>query len=484
MSPHNFPYPVLLVDDEQELLHLTKITLQCEGIDNIVTIKDSRKVVPFLQREKVSVVVVDLMMPYLSGLELLQLIVSDFPAIPVIVMTALDEVETAVECLKRGAFDYLLKPVEPNSLVSAVGRAVKMNSLQKEISTLKNYLLSDQLRHAEAFTDIITNSKKMRAIFQYTEVVASSRQSILITGETGTGKELIARTIHRLSRRSGDFVALNAAGLDDSAFSDTLFGHRKGAYTGADQNREGLISKAAGGTLFLDEIGDLSLSSQVKLLRLLQEEEFYPLGSDAVRSCDARIIVATNHDLERLMEKGEFRRDLYYRLCTHNIALPPLRDRLEDIPLLLNHFLGEAADSFNKPKPVPSPEVAEFLATLHLSGNIRELKAMICDAVARHDTGMLSFRHFPAIQHALTFHVKPAPEIAPEQAPDPLLLLFGKIPSLAEMEDYLVARALKVSHGKAGAAAALLGISRQALYKKIRQEKTPTENESGITVSD
>src|SRR6266545_944649 len=257
-------YPIVLVDDEPEILALTKIMLESEGLhQHIVTMEDSRQVLPFLAREKASVVVLDLMMPYLSGLELLQGIINEFPGIPVIVMTALDEVETAVGCLKTGAFDYLLKPVEPNSLLAAVGKAVKMNSLRDEISSLKNYLLTDRLEHAEAFKEIITCSKKMRALFQYAEVISKHRQPVLLTGETGTGKELMARAIHKLSGVEGEFVAINVAGLDDVMFSDTLFGHKKGAFTGAEQARDGLVTRAAGGTLFLDEIGDLSQSSQV-----------------------------------------------------------------------------------------------------------------------------------------------------------------------------------------------------------------------------
>jgi DNA-binding NtrC family response regulator len=466
-AQNSSPYPILLVDDEPEILKLTKMTLESEGIGNIITIEDSRQVLPFLARDKASVVVVDLMMPHLSGLELLHAIRVEFPAIPVIVMTALDEVETAVDCLKSGAFDYLVKPVEPNALISAVGKAIKINSLQNEISSLKNYLLTDHLEHADAFKEIISRGKKMRAIFQYAEVIAQSRQSIMITGETGTGKELMARAIHSLSGLSGSFVALNVAGLDDAMFSDTLFGHRKGAFSGADSAREGLIGKAAEGTLFLDEIGDLNQLSQIKLLRLLQEDEYYPLGSDQLKLSKARIMVATNHDLEMLMGKGAFRKDLYYRLYTYHIHLPPLRERLEDIPLLLHHFIGEAAKSFNKPKPIPSSELADLLASLRLPGNIREFQAMVFDAVARHHAGLLSYNHFPSIIRAVPLSLQPAPDVIKGEV-DPLTVLFGKFPTVEEMEDYLIVRALNLSHGKTSAAAALLGISRQGLHKKIK----------------
>jgi DNA-binding NtrC family response regulator len=459
--------PILLVDDEPEILQLTKMTLESEGIYNILTMDDSRTVLPFLAKEKAAVILLDLMMPYLSGLELLQRINSEFPEIPVIVITAMNDVETAVDCLKTGAFDYLLKPVEPNNLVSSVRKALKVNFLQNEISSLKNYLLTDRLEHADAFKEIVTCSKKMRAIFQYTEVISPSRQTILISGETGTGKELMAHAIHKLSDLKGEFVAVNVAGLDDTIFSDTLFGHKRGAFTGAEQSRDGLVSKAGDGSLFLDEIGDLSQASQLKLLRLLQEHEYFPLGSDAVKTSNARIIVATNHELEKLIEEGKFRKDLYFRLCAHKIQLPPLRERLEDIPLLLNHFIEAAAMSLNKAKPVPSPEVAELLMSLHFPGNIREFQAIVFDAVARHTSGILSYNHFPTVKK-IPLPPLPALNDACPEGPDPLSILFGKFPTIEEVEEYLIKRAVALTQGKMGVAASILGISRQGLHKRIK----------------
>ena len=244
---------------------------------------------------------------------------------------------------------------------------------------------------------MVTGNKKMRAIFQYVEVVAGTRQPIMITGETGVGKELVARAIHQLSGRKGDYVALNVAGLDDMMFSDTLFGHKKGAFTGADQAREGFIARAAGGTLFLDEIGDLNESSQIKLLRLLQEHEYYPVGSDIVSKSDARIVLATNRDLQKMIAAGKFRNDLYYRLCAHQIHIPPLRERLDDIPQLLDHFLATSAAMVNKKKPTPPPELAVLLSIYQFPGNMRELEALVFDAVARHASGILSMESFRAV---------------------------------------------------------------------------------------
>ena len=462
--------PILLVDDEPEVLMLTRMTLESEGINNVLTLEDSRKLMPLLAREKVSLIVLDLMMPHHSGIDLLQELVVEYPDLPIIVMTALDEVGTAVECLKSGAFDYLLKPVEPNSLISTVGKALRINSLQNEISSLKSCLLEDHLANAETFKDIISSGKKMRAIFQYAEVIAQSRQPTLLTGETGTGKEMMATAIHKLSGVDGGFIPLNVAGLDDAIFSDTLFGHTRGAFTGADRPRDGLIAKAANGTLFLDEIGDLSQLSQIKLLRLLQENEYYQLGSDMVRTSNARIIMATNHNLEKLISEGRFRKDLYYRLCAYQIHLPPLRERLEDIPLLLHHFNREAAKSFRKPRPVPSQELIEILTSLHYPGNVREFKSMVYDAVARHQGGILSHKHFRTVLGATSSRIVIRKEIADKES-DPLSIIFGKFPTLEETENYMIDRALKLTQGRAGAAAALLGISRQCLYKKTKPAK-------------
>ncbi|KAF0218689.1 MAG: sigma-54-dependent transcriptional response [Geobacteraceae bacterium] len=466
----NSHLPVLLVDDEPEILVLTKMTLGSEGIYNVLTIDDSRKVIPLLEKEKVSAIILDLMMPYLSGTELLASIAGNFPDIPVIVMTAADEVETAVECLKTGAFDYLLKPVDPNRLVSAVQKAIKLNSLENEVSSLKEYLLTGRLEHAEAFAEIITCSRKMRAIFQYAEVISKSLHPILITGETGVGKDLMANAIYKLSGVKGPFITVNVAGLDDVVFSDTLFGHKRGAFTGANSPREGLISKAAGGTLFLDEIGDLNPLSQVKLLRLLQGQDYYPLGSDVLKSSDARIIVATNHDLPRLIAAGEFRKDLYYRLCAYQIHIPPLSERPEDLPLLLHHFIEKAATSLNKAKPVPSPRLLTHLEASLFPGNVRELQAMVYDAVARHRTGMLSLESFPGMRKTAAARAVTAVSAAAKDA-DELWKLFGRFPTIEEMEEYMVTTAMKLADGKQGFAASLLGITRQGLYKRIKHSK-------------
>jgi len=462
--------PVFLVDDEPHILLGFSTTLRAAGISHILTIEDSREVMPLLEEKDASIIVLDLSMPHVSGNELLDEISRKFPHVPVVIVTAMDDIETAVECMKGGAFDYLVKPVEMNRFLSSIKKALELSDLRQEVSSLKNYLLADQLEPIPAFSSIITNSKKMRALLKYVEAIAGSQQPVLITGETGVGKELIARSIHDLSAKKGEFIAVNIAGLDDTMFSDALFGHKRGAYTGAEREREGLIAQAAGGTLFLDEIGDLHEASQVKLLRLLQDQKFFPLGSDTPRTSSARVVVATNQDIQRLMKGDRFRKDLYYRLCAHQVHIPPLRERIEDIPLLLNHFLDEAAISFQKKKPSYPEELITLLSAHHFPGNIRELQAMAFDAVAQHTRGILSMASFKKVMGQE--HVNSQPVIPSSlQELDALHCAFSRFPTLKEVEDYFIGEALKRSHGNQGAAAFLLGITRQALNKRLTRRK-------------
>ncbi len=461
-------FPVLLVDDEDEILFSTSVMLRGAGFGTILTESDSRRVLDILAAREVALIVLDLYMPVVPGYDLLKELKASHPDIPVIVMTAADEIESAVECMKAGAFDYFVKPAEKSRLLACVQRAMELHTLRHEVSALTRRLLSDQLEDEKAFEPVITRSPAMRALFRYMEAVSSTGQPALITGETGVGKELVARVLHELSGQSGPFVAVNSAGLDDQMFSDTLFGHCKGAFTGADLAREGLLARAAAGTLFLDEIGDLQMSSQIKLLRLLQEGEYYPLGSDVPKKCDARIIVATNRNLKEMVADDSFRKDLYYRLSYHQLQIPPLRERLEDLPLLVDHFLDQAAQQLRKAKPTPPPELGDYLASYDFPGNIRELNAMIFDAVTRHQKGVLSLASF---RDVIGSGRRPS-------AIDPVAfcrrLRQGEgsaeaMPTLKEAEDSLIAHALKLARGNQGIAATYLGLTRQALNKRLNR---------------
>jgi DNA-binding NtrC family response regulator len=462
--------PLLLVDDEVHTLRGYEMLLLAEGITNVLSCQSGQEALKHLSQSGIACILLDLAMPGMSGEEVLSIVTRDYPEVPVIVVTATNDVETAVRCMKAGAFDYIVKPVDPTRLVTEVKRALDFRELQYENALLKQRVLDKTLEHPEVFAEIITQNEKMKSIFRYIESIAGTIQPVLINGETGVGKEMIARVLHPLSKRQGDFVSLNIAGLDDNVFADTLFGHKRGAFTGADRDRGGLVEKAARGTLFLDEIGDLSIGSQIKLLRLLQEHEYYPLGSDVPRSSDARVIVATNRDLYALQDSGHFRKDLYYRLRLHQIHLPALRERRDDIPLLAESFLQEAALELNKPKPALPQELLALLSAYSFPGNIRELRAMIYEALSRHESGRLSIDVFKEMIR------QPAPSENPEVAksvplhPDPFVSL-DRLPTLEESEDLLIQEALKRTNGNQTVAAELLGITRQTLHRRLTSKK-------------
>ncbi len=314
--------PILVVDDDLYSLQVCELQLKGRGITNILCCQSGKEALTVLVSQRIALMILDLHMPEMSGEDVLAVVSRQYPEIPVIITTAIDEVRTVVRCMKAGAFDYIVKPVEATRLVTTVTRAIEFQELRQENARLKERFLDTNLKHPELFAPIITQNPHMFSIFRYIESIAVTSHPVLITGETGVGKELITRAIHQLSNRKGDFIAINVAGLDDTTFSDTLFGHKRGAFTGADRSRVGLIEKAANGTLFLDEIGDLAPTSQVKLLRLLQEREYYALGADVPSSTNARILVATNRDLLTLQETGTFREDLYYRLLFTSYPYP------------------------------------------------------------------------------------------------------------------------------------------------------------------
>ena len=283
-----------------------------------------------------------------------------------------------------------------------------------------------------------------------------------------TGKELFAKAAHKLSGRAGQFVPVNIAGLEDSIFSDTLFGHARGAFTGAEKAREGQIERASTGTLFLDEIGDLGPGFQVKLLRLLQEREYFPLGSDMPKLTTARIIVATNRDLDELVKKGEFRKDLYYRLRSHPVRIPPLRERMEDLPLLLNHFLELASRNLGKRKPTPPKELLTLLSTYNFPGNIRELEAIVTDAVSHHTSGILSMKVFEEVMALDRQSDKGSSSVSPSTGNQFSFAAWQRIPTLDEAARMVVEEAMRRTNGNQSIAAKLLGITQPSLSRRLK----------------
>ncbi len=458
-------FGILIADDEPSWLRSMRITLErLAGVTNFITCQDSREVMNLLSLNEVGIVLLDLTMPHLSGEDLLRLIGEQHPEIIVIIISGMNQIETAVTCVKQGAFDYLVKTSEEDRIIASVMHAIRYVEMQRENREISRRILYDTLQNPEAFESIISINKAMRSIFHYVEAVAKSNQPLLITGESGVGKGLIADVVHRLSGCHGPMVSVNVGGLEDTMFTDTLFGHIKGAFTGADQPRSGMIENAANGTFFLDEIGDLNNASQVKLLRLLQEGDYFPLGSDQPKRLKARVIASTHQNLAEKRTRGEFRKDLYYRLRTHHIHLPALRDRKEDIPLLLDYFLDEAARTLGKAKPEAPLELVPLLEGYDFPGNIREFRSMIFDAVTRCTSNILSVSLIKGIEGR-------------QQESGPLQRNYAanifesvdSLPTIHQAVGILVTEAMKRAGGNQSIASRLLGISQPALSKRLKQ---------------
>ncbi|HTH14960.1 MAG TPA: sigma-54 dependent transcriptional regulator, partial [Spirochaetia bacterium] len=417
-----------------------------------------------LEERPVSIVLLDLSLPDMGGEDLLPRIQQNHPDIPVLVVTALGDLEAAVRCMTQGAYDYIVKGGDPSRLVSSARRALESRRKGKEIEALRERMQAVTLKRPQAFANIVTGSERMRVLFRFIEAVADTGEPILIQGETGTGKELFAEAVHRASGTRGPFVATNLGGLDDFVVSDTLFGHTKGAFTGADEVRKGMVASAAEGTLFLDEIGDLSPPSQVKLLRFLENREYYPLGSDLARRSNARIVAATNRDLDTLADEGRFRKDLLYRLSTYRIDIPPLRERPEDIPLLCSHFLKTLAQGHESPALTSGAQAA--LLSYSYPGNVRELRGLLLRAKVLAEGA--------TIGRAVVEQLVKLPSSAPDlQAPAEFSLLTQDLPTIRQAIEALVKEALSRTGGHQAEAAHLLGISPQALSKRLKRTPGP-----------
>lgn len=466
VNPQN---PVLIVDDEVHALKSFELTLRSGELNNIISCSDSLKVYNILESTEIELILLDLMMPNLSGEEILSRIVEYFPEIPVIMVTGINEIDMVVKCMQKGAFDYVLKPVNSERLLHSVRSAMEVRQLKRENAKLKECFFSDSLQQPEKFSKIITQSPKMRALFQYCEAIAKGNHPILITGETGAGKELIAEAIHDISGRQGNLIAVNAAGLDDNVFSDTLFGHIKGAFTDAATVRSGQIERATGGTIFLDEIGDLSQLSQVKLLRVLDKHEYFPLGSDVAKPANARFLFATHRDLSALVKEGRYREDLYFRLRTHHLHVPPLRERSDDIQILLDYFVDGAAQEFNKKCPAYPKELVSLLKSYRFPGNVRELKSMIFDAVAKNQVKTLSVESF---KNTIYGDPTKTPESTHVFSPSikPWLAQLEQFPTLRETANALIQEALSRANNNQRVAALMLGITPQALNQRLKKK--------------
>jgi DNA-binding NtrC family response regulator len=466
--------PILIVDDEEEIRRSVAALLAGFGWPGAVSFPNGADALRWLGDHEARLVILDLNMPLMGGEAVLDWILEKRPGLPVIVVSADADLGRVKACLKKGAYDYFVKPADSTALEAAVRRAAEKRDREMELRLLSEAIMEPGRGGLDAFSEIVTNSPVMISLFRYAAAVAKSPEPVLIMGESGTGKELFAKAIHGASGLKGPFVTVNLAGLDDSFFSDTLFGHRKGAYTGANEAREGLAERSRDGVLFLDEIGDLRPESQVKLLRFLQEGEYYRLGSDAPLSLRVKVAAATNRDLESLVREGRFRLDLFYRLSAHRIRLPALRERPEDIPLLASRFLEEAGTHLGKPPAVLEASALEALSSYGFPGNVRELRSLLIDAAYASESGTIGAG---LLSERLPCAADPRALHSVGRRPERTVLFPGPLPSLTEAAELLVDEALRRSGGNQSRAAALIGISHQALSKRLKnREETDLEN--------
>ena len=446
---------ILIVDDERAMCELIETALQMRGYQT-ASCQSADHALQIMGEREFDVVLTDVRMPGTSGLQLCQQINDRRPDLPVVVMTAFGTLETAVDAMRSGAYDFITKPVELEVLSLTIGRAVERRRLAQQI-----HLLEQQVGAEHRFGELLGESEPMVRLYDQLSKVALSEASILITGESGTGKELVARSIHQNSPRDGKpFVAINCAAMSETLLESELFGHVRGAFTDARSERRGLFLEAAGGTLLLDEIGDMPMAMQVKLLRALEDSRLRPVGSDKEIEFDVRVLAATHRDLEAAVEEGRFREDLFYRINVIQIHLPPLRSRGTDILRLANHFVSQVAEKSNRPVSGVSETAAEKLLAYSWPGNVRELRNVMERAVTltRHDTITLDDLPEKVLQHR--------GEALLIDSSDPEQLL-----SLEEVERRYIDHVLKATSGNRTQAAKVLGLDRKTLYRKLKQRE-------------
>ncbi len=451
MNPERFS--ALVVDDEPSVCEAVKAILEIEAID-VTTTTNSLDALHLAKKNNYDLIIADLKMPGINGIDLYEKVKNDTDSIYIII-TAYGTIQSAVDAIKRGIYDYIPKPFTPDEVRIPVRRALEKKRLEKE-----NIALKTQIEARYSFQNIIGSSQGMREVFRIMRHAASSDSNVLITGESGTGKELVARAIHSNSVRARrKFVALNCGAIPEGLIESELFGYVKGAFTGAVSDKKGLIEEADGGTLFLDEIGDLPLSLQVKLLRVLQEGEFIRLGDTHPRRVNIRVIAATNMDLKKAMAEKRFREDLYYRLNVIPIELPPLRERKEDIPILVNYFIEKHRKKVpNKVISGISKEAMHALMKYHFPGNVRELENAIEYAIA--------FTTGPFIdKDDLPKYILEEKALSSVKEKIPLIPLRE---AKAQFEREIIIAALIEARGNISEAARLLRIHRQNLQQKIR----------------
>lgn len=444
---------VLVVDDDELHAQAVAESLQRVGYDCSVAV-GGRDALRLIEEQHFDIVVTDLVMEPVGGLDVLHKAKQELPEAEVVILTGHGTIQTAVRAMQGGAATYLTKPLDINELRDVVDKASKSQRLARQ-----NQELQRQLQERFGFEGFVGNSPQMKAIIDKLRQVSPTAATVLITGESGTGKELVAKAIHNNSpRKSKPFVALNCAALSDSVLESELFGHAKGAFTGADRERKGLIEHANGGTLFLDEVGDIPLPTQVKLLRVIENGEIIRMGTNEPIHVNVRLVTATNRELPELIKEGKFRTDLYHRIKVISIKLPPLRERREDIPLLIDHFVRESAARYEKPVPSIHADLRKVLMSYAWPGNVRQLRNVVESLLVIDTDGELGLDDLSDEELLAS-----AGATVPASGPSPLI---GQ--SMEAIESHFIAETLRLTEGNREEAARILGIGERTLYRKLK----------------
>jgi len=450
IPPH--PTPILVVDDDIGVLLSIEAAIVSAGMPAPALASDARRVLDLVREHGFHLVLLDLIMPHVHGLDVLRDLKETHADVECIIVTAIDEVETAVKAIRLGAYDYLVKPLDRDKMTIVIRRALERHHLIKGLRPMDRPADFSDLRHPEAFAEIVTQDPAMAAVFRQAELAGPSDCNLIISGETGTGKGLLARAIHNLGPRfKGPFISVNMAASSRELFADDFFGHVRGAFTGACAAKKGFIESAIGGTLFMDEITEMPPQLQVKLLKVIEEKQVQPLGAEHPQTVDVRFIAATNRHLPDEMDQGRFRRDLFYRLNVFHIHIPPLRLRRHDIPPLALHFLGRHARKGARPLKGLSPGLIQRLMRHDFPGNVRELENLITAGALAETGPELSLNHIPGLAEG---HETRQTET------DGLL-------TLSEMEKRHIRDVLEATHGNRSRAAQILGIGIRTLRRKL-----------------